>query len=94
MIHHICVPPQIQQQVLLLWGDSDEIISPDLAKKWQATLGPSKCKLVMVERAGHSPHLEQADFVAQQVLSFIESQVVKTERVAEAKVAEDVQVPA
>jgi pimeloyl-ACP methyl ester carboxylesterase len=37
---------QIKQQVLLIWGRHDEILSPSLADKWQAALGPSRCKLV------------------------------------------------
>jgi pimeloyl-ACP methyl ester carboxylesterase len=60
---------QISQPVLLLWGEADEIIPPSLASKWQAAL--SKCKLVWVAQAGHSPHLERADFVSQQIIDFV-----------------------
>jgi alpha-beta hydrolase superfamily lysophospholipase len=55
--------------VLLLWGEADEIIPPTLASKWHAAL--SNCELVWVAKAGHSPHLEQASFVSQQIIDFL-----------------------
>lgn len=81
-------PTQLKPPVLLMWGTSDEIISPSLANKWADALGPSRCKLVWVERAGHSPHLERPDFVAQQVCDFLADLAP-----APVTVTEEVEVP-
>ncbi|KAJ9528549.1 hypothetical protein QJQ45_020465 [Haematococcus lacustris] len=62
---------QIQQPVLLLWGRHDEIIEPKLADRWASALGPQRCRLCWVERAGHSPQIEQAEMVAEHIIEFL-----------------------
>ncbi|KAJ9527729.1 hypothetical protein QJQ45_000417 [Haematococcus lacustris] len=62
---------QIQQPVLLLWGRHDEIIEPKLAERWASALGPQRCRLCWVERAGHSPQIEQAEMVAEHIIEFL-----------------------
>lgn len=65
---------QLRGDVLVLHGDSDEILPPALAKRWEATLaarGQGSVELVMCPRAGHSPHLECAGFVADQIVRFV-----------------------
>ena len=50
-------------------GRNDEILGTESASKFHATLPRSR--LVWVESCGHCPHLEQPEFTAAQVLSFI-----------------------
>ena len=61
-----CAGVQVETQTLILWGRHDEILDPLLyAERFEQTLPTGR--LVWVERCGHSPHLEQPAFVAQQV---------------------------
>ncbi len=60
--------PQIQQEVLVMWGRNDEILEPSYAERFQATLPRSS--LVWAERCGHCAHLEQPAFAAEQILGF------------------------
>ncbi|KAF5838850.1 Alpha/Beta hydrolase protein [Dunaliella salina] len=70
---------QLSQPVLLLWGKNDEILPIPLADKWQAALstrpqGSGSFVRVDIERAGHSPHLERPDAVAEPIIEFLMSQ--------------------
>lgn len=59
----------MQQDTLILWGRNDEILDPKYATQFEETL--PNAKLVWVEECGHCAHLEQPEFMCQQVLDFI-----------------------
>uniref|UniRef100_A0A7S3R5K7 AB hydrolase-1 domain-containing protein n=1 Tax=Dunaliella tertiolecta TaxID=3047 RepID=A0A7S3R5K7_DUNTE len=76
---------QLSQPVLLLWGKSDEILPIPLADKWQAALstrpqGSGSFMRVDIDRAGHSPHLERPDAVAEPILQFLTQQQQQQQR--------------
>ena len=60
---------QVKQRTLVLWGKNDEILEPSTAEKFRATLPDSK--IVIVEKCGHCPHLEQPEVAAEEILNFI-----------------------
>lgn len=47
---------RIDRPALLVWGDSDRIAPPAMAKAWQAGLPNSQ--LVTINNCGHLPHME------------------------------------
>ncbi len=59
---------QVTVPTLVLWGRNDEILASKYAERFPAELPQSQ--LVFVDQCGHSPHLEKAGVVAQQVLAF------------------------
>ncbi|KAG1659785.1 hypothetical protein FOA52_015886 [Chlamydomonas sp. UWO 241] len=59
----------VRADTLVLWGRDDEILEGTFAERFPAELPTSR--LVYVERCGHTPHLESAPFVAEQVLRFL-----------------------
>eukprot|EP00873_Tetraselmis_striata_P045818 jgi/Tetstr1/466082/TSEL_010668.t2 len=61
--------PKVQQETLILWGRNDEILDPKYATQFEETL--PNARLVWVEECGHCAHLEQPQFMCQQVLDFI-----------------------
>jgi len=61
---------RIKKPVLLVWGDSDKVAPPPMAKAWQAGLPNSK--LVTISHCGHLPHMEKADETRATVVKFIE----------------------
>lgn len=63
-LHRIDVP------TLVLWGDSDRVIPPPYAAEF-ARLIPG-AKLETIARAGHLPHVEQADAFLGAVTPFLE----------------------
>eukprot|EP00195_Chlamydomonas_chlamydogama_P015082 CAMPEP_0202910112 /NCGR_PEP_ID=MMETSP1392-20130828/51141_1 /ASSEMBLY_ACC=CAM_ASM_000868 /TAXON_ID=225041 /ORGANISM="Chlamydomonas chlamydogama, Strain SAG 11-48b" /LENGTH=330 /DNA_ID=CAMNT_0049600105 /DNA_START=131 /DNA_END=1123 /DNA_ORIENTATION=- len=60
---------EVGVETLVLWGRNDEILDPKYATRFQEELPNGR--LVWVEQCGHSPHLEQPQFMAQQVLEFV-----------------------
>ena len=67
---------QIQQPTLIFWGDRDGILGTATASKFQKTL-PNH-QLVWVPNCGHVPHLEQAKFTAEQMLSWMPSPAMQS----------------
>ncbi|MEW5305287.1 MAG: hypothetical protein WDW36_007839 [Sanguina aurantia] len=61
----------VTKQTLVLWGRQDRILAPDTADRFRATL-PNNT-LTWVEQCGHSPHIEQAEFTAAQLMEFVVS---------------------
>lgn len=59
---------QINQPTLILWGESDEILGTDDAKKFQRDIAHSQ--LVWIKACGHAPQLEQPQLTAQRILEF------------------------
>ena len=62
-IHRVAAP------TLLVWGDSDRIISPAYAEEFAKRINGARVKLIA--QAGHLPHLEQSEAVAKAVLDFV-----------------------
>eukprot|EP00471_Norrisiella_sphaerica_P001509 CAMPEP_0184481048 /NCGR_PEP_ID=MMETSP0113_2-20130426/2600_1 /TAXON_ID=91329 /ORGANISM="Norrisiella sphaerica, Strain BC52" /LENGTH=305 /DNA_ID=CAMNT_0026859947 /DNA_START=379 /DNA_END=1296 /DNA_ORIENTATION=- len=54
---------------LILWGEQDKILGVEPATRFQEDIPGSK--LVWVPECGHVPHLEQADFTADALVSFM-----------------------
>jgi pimeloyl-ACP methyl ester carboxylesterase len=61
-IHRIVVP------TLLVWGDNDRIIAPAYAEEFAKGIRGARVK--QIAKAGHLPHLEQAEAVAKAVIDF------------------------
>jgi pimeloyl-ACP methyl ester carboxylesterase len=59
---------QIQQQTLVLWGDSDGILGIKDGEKFQQAIPNSK--LIWIPDCGHVPHLEQPEITSQHLLEF------------------------
>jgi pimeloyl-ACP methyl ester carboxylesterase len=63
-LHRIKLPS------LIVWGNEDKIMPPANAALWQARLPDAR--LVMLNKCGHLPHIEQATAVARHVSEFLE----------------------
>lgn len=59
---------EIQQPTLILWGDSDQILGTNDAKRFNRAIRDSK--LIWIKDCGHVPHLEQPQITAQYILDF------------------------
>lgn len=57
--HRVAAP------TLIVWGRDDRIIAQDYAKEFASRIGRTTVELI--DKAGHLPHLEQADLVAKAV---------------------------
>jgi pimeloyl-ACP methyl ester carboxylesterase len=62
-IHRITSP------TLIVWGKADGVIDPEYAQEFAARITGARVELI--DRAGHLPHLEQAETVAGLVRSFL-----------------------
>ena len=60
--------PKIEKPTLILWGEADEVLGTEDASKFAETIVHSQ--LVWIANAGHTPHIEQPEVTAQQILSF------------------------
>lgn len=60
---------RINRPTLLVWGDSDRIAPPAMAKAWQAGLPSSQ--LVTINACGHLPHMERMNDTHAAVTKFI-----------------------
>jgi pimeloyl-ACP methyl ester carboxylesterase len=58
----------LQQDTLILWGDSDRILGTKDALKFQSTIPNNK--LVWIKNSGHVPHLECPEITAQEIMAF------------------------
>jgi pimeloyl-ACP methyl ester carboxylesterase len=64
---------RIKLPALVIWGDDDKIMPPANAALWCERLPDAR--LVMVDKCGHLPHVEQPAIVAGQILDFLEGVV-------------------
>ena len=60
---------RINVQTLVVWGDSDRIVSPDYGRAYAS--GIPGARFAMISNAGHYPYLEQPEGFAQTVLPFL-----------------------
>lgn len=59
---------QITQSALILWGRADDVLGTADAIRFEQTL--AKSQLVWIEDAGHVPHFDQPQVVANHLLAF------------------------
>lgn len=61
---------RIKIPTLVLWGESDRIVSPEYGRSYHASIPGSRFETIA--RSGHYPHLEQPDEFARLVTEFLE----------------------
>ena len=61
---------RINVPVLLLWGESDGIVTPDYGRAYSRLIPGSRFELI--ERAGHYPEIEQPEAFVERVYGFLE----------------------
>ncbi len=69
LANHTAEFAKIQQDTLVLWGDSDIILGTRDAEKFTQIIPNSR--LIWIENCGHVPHLEQAEVTAKHILDFV-----------------------
>ena len=55
---------------LVLWGESDGVVSPDYGRAYASMIPGARFELI--ERAGHHPEIEQPAAFAERVASFLD----------------------
>lgn len=61
---------RIRVPTLLIWGQSDQIVSPDYGRAFQKSV-PGKTQLDVIPEAGHYPYLERPAAFVQAVSTFL-----------------------
>ena len=61
---------RIKVPTLLLWGDSDRVVTPDYGRAYSRLIPGSRLELI--ERAGHHPEIEQPEALVERVSRFPE----------------------
>jgi pimeloyl-ACP methyl ester carboxylesterase len=60
---------RIEVPSLLLWGASDQVVSPEYGRAYGRLIPNSRFELI--ERAGHHPEIEQPEFFVERVAAFL-----------------------
>jgi len=68
-LHRVRVP------TLVVWGDSDGIVTPEYGEK--LAVGLPNAKFERIAQAGHYPHIERPDAVAAAILQFAATEVTR-----------------
>lgn len=61
---------QVTQPTLIVWGDTDDVLGTQDATRFERAMVRSQ--LVWIRGAGHAPHLEQPELVAEYVRHFVQ----------------------
>lgn len=61
---------QVTHPTLILWGKADDVLGTADATRWQQAISGSQ--LIWIEAAGHVPHFDQPQIVANYLLSFLQ----------------------
>ena len=61
---------QVTHPTLILWGKADDVLGTADATRWQRAISGSQ--LIWIEDAGHVPHFDQPQVVANHLLSFMQ----------------------
>ena len=61
---------RIKVPTLLLWGESDRVVTPDYGRAYSRLIPGSRFELI--ERAGHHPEIEQPEDFVERVSRFLE----------------------
>lgn len=59
---------RINVPTLVLWGDGDQIVSPQYGQAYADAIPGAK--FALIERAGHFPHIEQPEVVSKKLFEF------------------------
>ena len=62
--------PQIQQQTLILWGDGDKIVVPQVGDRYHELLPNSQLKVL--KNCGHVPQYERPQETSEIILNFLQ----------------------
>lgn len=65
--------PKIEQDVLIIWGDKDQIFNIQLAHQLQEFIG-SKARLEILKEVGHVPAMEKAKEFNRLLLDFLQAE--------------------
>ena len=68
---------EIHNAVLLIWGDSDYYLDPNLTKEFTARF--ADIKPVMLKNCGHSAHEEYPDIVNNLIMEFLKQDAAEAE---------------
>ena len=77
-VEHFCYDPTLRSRlalggvsvpVLVLWGESDRIVTLEYGRRLVEALG-KHARLEVIERAGHLPHVEQPDATLKAIVNF------------------------
>lgn len=68
-----CIP-RISKPTLILWGESDDVLGADDARKFHRDIADSQ--LIWIRDCKHVPHIEQPHVTAQHILNFSLSNAV------------------
>jgi pimeloyl-ACP methyl ester carboxylesterase len=61
---------RIKVPTLLLWGESDGVVTPDYGRAYSRLIPGSQFELI--ERAAHHPEIEQPELFVERVSHFLE----------------------
>ena len=64
---------RVKNPVLLIWGESDKIISPEYAEEFSSRL--KECRQITLPKSGHLPMLEQPEALSCNVLDFFNKEM-------------------
>jgi pimeloyl-ACP methyl ester carboxylesterase len=72
-MHYPNLPPLLHRlkrvPTLIVWGREDPIVPLSAGEAYQAAIPGSR--LVVLDRCGHHPHIEQPEIVVQHVQEFL-----------------------
>ena len=68
---------QIKAPTLLVWGKQDSVTPPFVGEKFNELINDSR--LVLVDKCGHAPMMEQADVFNEHLAKFLEEVTAKVE---------------
>lgn len=60
---------RIRVPTLLLWGDSDRIVTPEYGRAYGSLIPGSRCEVI--EQAGHHPEIEQPERFVERLAAFL-----------------------
>ncbi|BBD64040.1 2-hydroxy-6-oxohepta-2,4-dienoate hydrolase [Nostoc commune NIES-4072] len=60
---------QVDKPTLILWGEADDMLPPEDAKKFQQSI--AKSQLIKLKNCGHAPQIEQPQITSQHILQFL-----------------------
>ncbi|MBD2680621.1 MULTISPECIES: alpha/beta fold hydrolase [Nostoc] len=63
---------QVDKPTLILWGESDDMLPPEDAEKFQQDITNSQ--LIKLKNCGHAPQIEQPQLTCQYILRFIKNE--------------------
>jgi len=81
------VAPQLDVPILVVWGDSDRLVAPRVARELADR--QRRIELTMLPQCGHMPMLELPDDVSRRVLAFLSERIDTRRRGASPRYASE-----